>query len=115
MSVTTLLTEPATQYVAEGINQWVQGKASETTTTIKVLLALGGIIAFVVISAAKKFAVGAIVVGLFVGGVIGASPWLLDSFSAKTKDEVRDSGPASVSAPAFSATEPLDLTQPIRL
>jgi len=108
MSTTHLILAAAdsssTTVLADSINQWVQNKSRETTTTLQIVGTLAGVIAFLVISASRRFSIGSTIMGVIVGGLVIWGVYGVTTVKDKVTDEVKPTTPGTgVSAPAFGS------------
>lgn len=110
-----VLADPSTSVQAEGILNLIQVKSNETLVTVRVLGSLLGAVVAIYLAAKARFAVGGILMGILMGGLIVWGVFNVDKVKESVDQEIDTGNTGTVSAPVPHDLTPIDLTVPVQL
>lgn len=98
MTITTILADPTSTVLAQGLIDWATTTGGEVQTLIRVLVGIA-VTAFVAMTAFKShLAIAKTAVAIVVGGVVMWAVWNMSA----VKDSVGDELPSGAAGPATS-------------
>lgn len=100
MTITTILADPTSTVLAQGLIDWATTTGGEVQTLIRLLVGIA-VTAFVAMAAFKShFAIAKTAVAIVVGGVLMWAVWNMSA----VKDSVGDELPSGAAGPTTSQT-----------
>lgn len=89
--------------IGSGFIDWINGLASNVSSTIGTLLGIAGVVLAIIIIA-KNPTVGRVIIGVLIGAFAASLPWLIPAVGEMVRGDVEGSG-AGTSPYAFVVVE----------